>query len=108
MVILTEHSKTRLKERCGLNKDSLERIAEKAFLNGITHSETKGNLNKWITSLYFQNCAANNIRLYGDKAYLFTGNKLITIIQIPNNLLDAVHKINKKKKEDLIGENKQS
>lgn len=101
MVILTEHSKIRLKERCGLNKDSLERISEKAFLYGITHSETKGNLNKWITSLYFQNCAANNIRLYGDKAYLFTENKLITVVQIPNNLLDAVRKINKKKEGEL-------
>lgn len=108
MITLTKHSKTRLKERCGLNKDSLERIVEKAYISGITHSETKGNLNKWITSLYFQNCTANNIRLYGDKAYLFTGNKLITVVQIPNNLLDAVHKINKKKKEDLIGEDKQS
>lgn len=105
---MTEHSKERLKERCGLNKSSQERIVEKAYQCGISHKETKGNLNKWITSLYFQNCTANNIRLYGDKAYLFRENKLITVIQIPNNLLDVVHKIAKKKKEGLLGEDKPS
>ena len=29
---------------------------------------------------------ANNIRLYGDKAYIFCGDVLVTVIQIPNDL----------------------
>ena len=61
-------------------------MAQKAFDNGITHSQTKGRLNKWVTSLYFQNKNANNIRLYGDKAYIFAGKTLVTVIQIPTDL----------------------
>lgn len=61
-------------------------MAQKAFDNGITHSQTKGRLNKWITSLYFRNKNANNIRLYGDKAYIFAGKTLVTVIQIPTDL----------------------
>ena len=96
-MVLTKHSKDRLRERCGLNKSSLDRIAEKAYSEGISHAETKGNLNKWISSLYLHNRVANNVKLYGDKAYLFHGDKLITVMQIPNNLLGAAQKIKKNK-----------
>ena len=75
-----------MKNRCGFNKKSCERMAQKAFDNGITHSQTKGRLNKWVTSLYFRNKNANNIRLYGDKAYIFAGETLVTVIQIPTDL----------------------
>lgn len=61
-------------------------MAEKAFNEGITHKQTKGRLHKWVTSLFFKNCNANNIRLYGDNAYIFCGETLVTVIQIPSNL----------------------
>lgn len=87
MVIVSKHAKKRLKERCGLNKRSIQRIADKAFTDGVRHSDTRGRLNKWITSLYFYNKTADNIRLYGDKVYIFAGNILVTVIQIPPKLL---------------------
>lgn len=84
---VTEHAKKRLKERNGLNNKSIDRIAEKALNEGIRHNQTKGNLNKWVSSLFFRNMAASNIRLYGDKAYLFTkDDRLITVLQIPHSL----------------------
>lgn len=85
-VQVSMHAEERLKERCGINKKSVQRMAEKAFTNGIHHSQTKGNLKKWVTSLYFKNETANNIRLYGDKAYIFNNETLITVLQIPSNL----------------------
>lgn len=86
MIEVSRHAEKRLHERCGINHKSAQRIAEKAFEYGIQHSETKGNLKKWVTSLYFNNKNANNIRLYGDKAYIFCGNVLVTVLQIPSNL----------------------
>ena len=41
---------------------------------------------------------ANSIRIYGDKAYLFANSNLITVLQVPSNLLQIV-KENKKRKE---------
>lgn len=82
-----------MKERCGLNKKSVDRIAEKAFKEGITHGQTKGRLNKWMTKLYFTNKTANNIRLYGDKAYIFCNEILVTVIQIPNDLIKDFKKM---------------
>lgn len=86
MVEVSKHAFKRLSERSGWSKKSAQRMAEKAFEQGIKHSETKGNLNKYVTSLYFNNKSANNIRLYGDKAFIFAGETLVTVLQIPSNL----------------------
>ena len=83
---VSNHAEMRMKQRNGLNKKSCERISKKALEKGIRHNQTKGRLNKWVTSLYFNNQKANNIRLYGDKAYIFCGEVLVTVLQIPNDL----------------------
>lgn len=89
-VVVTKHAEKRLRERMGLGKKAVQRAAEMAFDKGIKHAETTGNLNKWITSLYFNNKTANNIRLYNDKAWIFAGKNLITVLQIPASLKKSV------------------
>lgn len=90
-VIITNHAFQRMSERMGLSKKSAIKMAEKVYNVGLTHSETTGNLNKWVTRQYFiSNKRANNIRLYGDKAFIFIENVLITVIQIPHNLVKDV------------------
>ena len=83
---ISNHARKRMKERCGFNKNAGERMARKAFKEGITHAQTKGNLNKWVTSLFFKTKKADNIRLYGDHAYIFCGEVLVTVIAIPASL----------------------
>ncbi len=90
IVTVTKHAEERLIERCGLNKKSVQRMSDKAFNDGIRHGQTKGSLKKWVDGLYFTNKTANNIRLYGDKAFIFMNEKLITVIQIPSNLRNAM------------------
>ena len=85
-VQVSKHAEKRLRERCGLNSKSCNRMANRAFESGIKHKETKGKLCKWIDSLYFRDGSANNIRLYGDKAYIFCNDILVTVIQIPSDL----------------------
>lgn len=85
-VVITRHAEKRLAERSGLNRSAMQRMCNRAFYNGVKHSDTRGRLNKWVTSLYFRNTKANNLRLYGDKVFIFSGNTLVTVMQIPNNL----------------------
>lgn len=66
---------------------SLERIAEKAYNNGTKHSLTKGRLNKYITSVWYKDKTANNIRIYGENIYLFCGDTLVTLYRVPNHLI---------------------
>lgn len=89
---ITEHAKQRMKERCGFNKKAAERMAKKAFEQGITHAQTKGKLNKWITSLYFKNVKANNIRVYGGFCYVLCGETLVTVIPVPANLKHLIER----------------
>ena len=83
---VSRHTYERLHERCGLSRKAATRMAEKAFYIGMKHSDTKGQINRWITSLYFNNKNANNIRLYGNFAYIFCNKILVTVLEIPNNL----------------------
>ena len=55
---VTKHARLRMKERCGFPKKAQERMTEKVFSEGITHAQTKGRLNKWITGLYSKNTNA--------------------------------------------------
>ena len=73
-------------------------MANKAFESGIRHKDTKGKLCKWIDSLYFHNESANNIRLYGDKAYIFCDRTLVTVIQIPSSLRNDMKVLVKERK----------
>lgn len=97
-ITITKHAEQRLKERVGLNKKALQRAAEAAYDKGIKHQETTGSLKKWVTSLYFNNKAANNIRLYNEKAWIFTDQKLITVIPMPVSLKKSLREMSERKK----------
>ena len=94
-MIVTKHAKERMKKRCGLNEKSSDRLALIALEKGLRHKDLTGNLKKWVDSLYFYNRNANNIRLYGDKAYIFHDTLLITVLQIPHNLVKEADKLRK-------------
>lgn len=47
---ISNHARQRMKERCGFNRKSQDRMARKAFDEGVTHKQTKGRLNKWVTA----------------------------------------------------------
>lgn len=84
MLHITEHGEERVRKRCGVPKKAVRKMVTRAFEYGLTHSETTGKLNKYITSLYFKNTNADNIRIYGDKVFIFSGTTLITVLNLPN------------------------
>lgn len=98
-MIVTKHARYRMQQRCGIGKNSVNKMAKKVYRLGIRHAETSGNLQKWVDSLYFYNRSANQIRLYGDTAYIFHDQKLITVIKVPANLIPDIIAIRKFKEE---------
>jgi hypothetical protein len=92
-VRVTKHGEKRVRERVGVNKKSVDRLAQKALTEGIPMSRTKGRLLKYLTYLYFRNETADNIRVYGDKAYIFVKDKLITVLQIPQDITKDMKKM---------------
>lgn len=85
-VIVTRHAADRMQERGGLNRKSIQRIANQVYSNGYPIERTKGRLRKWMYKISKSNPSAQNLRIYGDKLYIFSNDVLITVFNIPNNL----------------------
>lgn len=95
MANASQHGNIRTRHRCGVPKRAVNKVVDEAFNKGITHAETVGSLNRYITSLYFYNKTANNIRLYKDKVFIFSGSTLITVLNLPRKYIKTVNKISK-------------
>ena len=87
MTSVTQHAKRRMRERCGLPKKAVQRMADKALVDGVMHKDTVGALRKWVDGLFLQARTANNIRLYGNHAFLFHDDTLITVINMPTRFV---------------------
>ena len=84
---ITNHAYEKAKERLSWKADVIEKMAEIALNEGISHSDTKGKLKRYITKLYLSHRTSNNIRIYGQNIYFFLGDTLITIYRVPTNLI---------------------
>jgi hypothetical protein len=87
---LTKHSIARLGQRCGVSKKNAPKVAKRAFRTGITHAETHGNLHRFLDSLYLSQKKGTNMRIYGNAVFVFKEDVLITVINIPENLMKEV------------------
>jgi hypothetical protein len=105
MLEITRHGKHRIHKRCGIKSKGAERLAKIAFERGLTHAETTGSLNGYLTRLYMYNRQANNIRLYGDKVYVFCDETLVTVLDTPLKYRRLVNKLMEKKKHDREDKN---
>lgn len=99
MAILTKHASARMLERCGIQKKTQAKVVRRAWRHGLTHSESSvdPNLKRWIDGLYLSQRKPNKILLYGNGAYLFKDDVLITVIHIPESLQESVNQLRKEK-----------
>lgn len=93
----TKHGAERTKKRLGLSKKDAEKQAAKAFENGLKHSDCKGDLKRYIDSLYFHKGLGRDYRIYNHYVYLFDfkNQKLITVIDLPQKLCKLADKLQK-------------
>lgn len=94
MVGVTAHAKKRLKERCGVTKNSALKMAERAFTKGISFENASTELKKYISSVYLcHGKMCNNIRIYGNMVYIFDNRTLITVYPIPENIANRIENL---------------
>ena len=106
-IIVSNHANSRMRERIGINKKSCQRLAEKAYIDGISSIDASGELQNFMN--YIANKHHNNafVRLYGEKVFIYAKEfdmadglqkmVLVTVIQIPNNLTKKNIALQKKK-----------
>lgn len=100
-ITITNHAYKRLKQRCGFNKNMALKVSNRAFNLGLRHCDIVGNLGKWVDGVYLAHRNANNLRVYKNHVYLFQGNNLITVMEIPQGLFGELKEL-----EEKLGKNK--
>ena len=80
---ITNHAYDRMKERLGWNRKAGERMAYKAYTDGITHGETRGSLHRYLDSVFLACGNATQMRIYGEALFLFSGSRLLTVYALP-------------------------
>lgn len=98
MAILTKHAEQRMLERCdrpkGVRKKnlrkSMKKIVDRAFEEGICHSECSGELRTYLDGQFLSHKSANNMRVFNQNVYIFQGRALITVLNVPNYLSEIV------------------
>lgn len=93
---ITKHGKKRVHDRIG-KKIPANDIATQALQKGLKHSEVSGNLRKYMDRLYFYRGTANNCRIFHEKVFIFQGETLITVIDLPGSLKKVANKLLKNK-----------
>lgn len=95
---ITDHAEKRFKERCGLPKRVVAKSTAAALERGVTHGEATGALCRYMDALYLRYGTANNVRIYCGNVYIFSGETLITIFALPQNLRKTAATLQEKKK----------
>ena len=91
---VTLHGRRRIGERVGSGKSrhKTNRKAELALKNGYKRSELRGSLRYFVDGLYSAHHNGNNIRVYSGHVWIFEGDYLITVINIPGKLQKNINK----------------
>lgn len=91
MIVLSNHGEDRIVERMGLPKKAVKRQFKLALERGYVQGDTKGNLNKWLTSVALHMPRdAHNVVLYNSYVFIYSKQNgddvLITVLPVPANL----------------------
>jgi len=98
---ISKHAETRTKSRLGISKKIANKNAQRAWESGLTHSEAKGSLRRYLDYLYLSHGVASNVRVYHHHVYIFTGTNLTTVFQLPQKLEKLADKLQRQKKSEL-------
>ena len=99
---VTRHADKRMRKRVGVNRSAVERMARKAMIEGYTRHDFSGSLRRYLDYLYHYNQSANNIRVWGEKVWIFSDNILITVLDLPQRYKNRANGIAKKEGTDEV------
>ena len=98
---ISRHGERRARKRVGIPKKAVDRMARTALERGIGYRESTGKLRDYIGWLYEKyDGNGNNIRVYGDKVYVFHDAILITVLNVPGEHRKAARWQQRKVRQD--------
>jgi len=86
---VTKHGGQRIRERLGIPKKAVAKLAEKALTEGATHAQFAGRMKRYLDRVFLDHRNANNMRVLNGYLFLFYGENLITCWALPQSVRDA-------------------
>lgn len=81
-ITVTPHAEKRTRERMGIPKRAVQRMAEKAWEEGFHHRDAQGRARRYLDRLYLSHRRADNMRVHGSFVWMFGGSKLLTVLVV--------------------------
>lgn len=98
---VTRHADKRMRKRVGVNRSAVEKMARRALNDGYTRHDFQGSIRRYLDALYYHNDGeANNIRVWGEKVWIFADNTLITVLDLPQRYKNRANGIGRKNDAD--------
>lgn len=102
---VSRHGAKRVRERLGLPKSSVQKNAEKALKYGCERFEASGPFRRYLDAIFWEYGTANNLRVYNRFLYIFCGETLVTVLNIPLKYIESADILQRRKRKKLEEEN---
>jgi hypothetical protein len=96
---LTTHACERARQRYRWNSETLNRMALKAFEQGLKRKNTKGYLKVYLDERWEKYQRISHFRLYGEIIFVFSHNNLVTLWPLPSQLRSLAKAFRTKQQE---------
>lgn len=86
---VSRHGEQRSRERLGVPKRAVARMADAALKTGAKHSDFSGSMRRYLDGVFLEHGKPNNMRVYNQHLFLFSGETLITVWPVPPKYRNA-------------------
>ena len=83
MIVVSVHGAQRIRERLGLPRSAIQRIANRAYVDGIPRTSIRGSLRAFLDSIARHEDVVSEVRVHAYNVYIFRDNTLVTIVPLP-------------------------
>ena len=81
---VSRHGEKRTRERLGIPRKAVERMAQKALVEGRSHADFSGSFKRYLDSVFLEHQKAAKMRVYGQHLFIFASDEtLITVWMLP-------------------------
>lgn len=97
---VSRHADRRVRERIGIPRSAVKKMAAKARAEGVSRLDTHGSLRRYLDALYHYNEQADSIVVYNEKVWIFSGATLITVLDLHQRYKNRANGMQKKAREE--------
>jgi len=90
---ITDHAKSRIKERLGLPKRAIKRHVDNVFNVGYKHGVFSGRVKRYLDGQFLKYRSATNMRVFSGYLYIFSKDTLITVYELPKKYKSLIKSI---------------